>query len=85
MRFRKPSRAVPAGLQTKQAAAVMPRNHSPLSRHVHLSAEGGDTALSTLAPAASLLLTQIARMRGARVISTVSTPRRLRRHVQPGG
>jgi NADPH2:quinone reductase len=67
---------VPAGLQTKQAAAVMLQG---ITAHYLATStyplKPGDTALVHAgAGGVGLLLTQIAKMRGARVISTVSTP-----------
>jgi NADPH2:quinone reductase len=66
---------VPAGLQTKQAAAVMLQG---ITAHYLATStyplKPGDTALVHAgAGGVGLLLTQIAKMRGARVISTVST------------
>ena len=67
---------VPAGLQTKQAAAVMLQG---ITAHYLATStyplKPGETALVHAgAGGVGLLLTQIAKMRGARVISTVSTP-----------
>jgi NADPH2:quinone reductase len=67
---------VPAGLQTRQAAAIMLQG---ITAHYLATStyplKAGDTALVHAgAGGVGLLLTQIAKMRGARVISTVSTP-----------
>jgi NADPH2:quinone reductase len=67
---------VPAGLETKQAAAVMLQG---ITAHYLATStyplKSGDTALVHAgAGGVGLLLTQIAKMRGARVITTVSTP-----------
>jgi NADPH2:quinone reductase len=66
---------VPAGLSTKQAAAVMLQG---ITAHYLATStyplKAGDTALVHAgAGGVGLLLTQIAKMRGARVIATVST------------
>ena len=67
---------VPVGLQTKQAAALMLQGitaHYLATSTYPLTL--GDTALVHAgAGGVGLLLTQIAKMRGARVITTVSTP-----------
>jgi NADPH:quinone reductase len=66
---------VPAGLQTKQAAAIMLQGMTAhyLSTSTY-PLKPGDTALVHAgAGGVGLLLTQIAKMRGARVITTVST------------
>jgi len=67
---------IPAGLQTKQAAAIMLQG---ITAHYLATStyplKLGDTALVHAgAGGVGLLLTQIAKMRGARVITTVSTP-----------
>ena len=67
---------VPAGLATKQAAALMLQG---ITAHYLATStyplKPGDTALVHAgAGGVGLLLTQIAKMRGARVITTVSTP-----------
>ena len=67
---------VPVGLQTKQAAAIMLQG---ITAHYLATStyplKSGDTALVHAgAGGVGLLLTQIAKMRGARVITTVSTP-----------
>jgi NADPH2:quinone reductase len=67
---------VPAGLSTKQAAAIMLQG---ITAHYLATStyplKSGDTALIHAgAGGVGLLLTQIAKMRGARVIATVSTP-----------
>jgi len=67
---------VPAGLATKQAAALMLQGITAhyLATSTY-SLKPGDTALVHAgAGGVGLLLTQIAKMRGARVIATVSTP-----------
>jgi NADPH2:quinone reductase len=66
---------VPAGLQTRQAAAIMLQG---ITAHYLATStyplKSGDTALVHAgAGGVGLLLTQIAKMRGARVITTVST------------
>jgi NADPH2:quinone reductase len=67
---------VPEGLQTRQAAAMMLQG---ITAHYLATStyplKSGDTALVHAgAGGVGLLLTQIAKMRGARVITTVSTP-----------
>ena len=77
---------VPVGLQTKQAAAIMLQG---ITAHYLATStyplKSGDTALVHAgAGGVGLLLTQIAKMRGARVITTVSTPEKAQLSRQAG-
>ena len=67
--------ALPAGVTTKQGAAHHAPGHDrSLPCDLHVSAESRRTCLVHAgAGGVGLLLTQIAKMRGARVITTVST------------
>jgi NADPH:quinone reductase len=66
---------VPAGVDARQAAAVMLQGMTAqYLSHSTFPLKPGDTALVHAAGGVGLLLVQMAKMRGARVIGTVSTP-----------